>query len=114
LPPASPGQAQAIVLALHELATNATKHGALSCPGGRVRVTCRAAPGEDSGSIIDWRETGGPPVAGPPRRRGFGIRLLERALAYDLGPGGSVVLEFDPAGVRATIRFMARPPALAA
>jgi two-component sensor histidine kinase len=104
---ASPGQAQALVLALHELATNAVKHGALSMPTGQVQVTCRQA--EDGvGSVIEWRESGGPPVPGPPARGGFGTRLLTRALAHDLGPGGSVALEFLPSGVRATIHFRNR------
>ncbi len=112
-PPASPGQAQAIVLALHELATNAVKHGALSRPGGRVAVTCWAEEGGAVG-IITWQESGGPPVPGPPARRGFGTRLLERALAKDLGPGSQVTLDFDPAGVRATMRFLPRRNAAAA
>jgi two-component sensor histidine kinase len=107
LPRASPGQAQALVLALFELATNAAKHGALSRPEGRVAVACRT---EDEGRtvVIEWEERGGPPLAGPPARRGFGTRLLERALTHDLGPGGGVSLAFDPAGLRATIRVPAR------
>jgi two-component sensor histidine kinase len=109
---ASPGQAQALVLALHELATNAVKHGALSTPAGHVEVTCHGAEG-GQGSVIEWRESGGPPVPGPPARGGFGTRLLTRALAHDLGPGGSVALEFHPAGVRATIRFRNRHRATA-
>ncbi|WP_203073057.1 sensor histidine kinase [Falsiroseomonas ponticola] len=112
-PPASPGQAQAIVLALHELATNAVKHGALSAPDGRVAVTCWA---EEDGEVgmITWQESGGPPVPGPPARRGFGTRLLERALARDLGPGAQVTLAFEPGGVRATMRFLPRRNAAAA
>jgi two-component sensor histidine kinase len=112
-PPASPGQAQAIVLALHELATNAVKHGALSAPEGRVTVTCWAEAEGEVG-LITWQESGGPPVPGPPTRRGFGTRLLERALAKDLGPGAQVTLAFEPEGVRATMRFMPRRNAAAA
>ena len=52
-----------------------------------------------------WTEMGGPAVAGPPQRRGFGTRLLERALAYDLGPGATVDLRFEPTGLHAVIRF---------
>ena len=48
-------------------------------------------------------------MPGPPARRGFGTRLLERALAHDLGTGAQVVLAFEPAGLSATIRFSARP-----
>jgi PAS domain S-box-containing protein len=99
----SPRQAQALVLALHELATNAAKHGALSRPGGRVEVRCAAGRG---GAVsLAWGEVGGPAEPGPPARRGFGTRLIERALAQDLGPGSRVELRFDPGGLRAAIRF---------
>ncbi|WP_431271153.1 sensor histidine kinase [Dankookia sp. P2] len=110
LPQATPGQVQALVMALHELATNATKYGALSVPGGRVEILCRADPA-GLAATIDWHERGGPPVSGPPARRGFGTRLLERALVRDLGPGASVRLDFEPAGLRATIRFVPRAAA---
>jgi two-component sensor histidine kinase len=99
----SPRQAQALVLAFHELATNATKYGALSTPGGRVWIGCEGGP--DGGVAIHWTETGGPPVARPPDRRGFGTRMLERGLAMDLGPGSAVELRFEPAGLRVAIRF---------
>jgi hypothetical protein len=95
--------AQAIVLALHELATHAVKRGALSRAGGRVALGWSLEP--DGGVVTCWTETGGPAVAGPPQRRGFGTRLLERALAYDLGPDATVVLRFAPTGLHALIRF---------
>jgi two-component sensor histidine kinase len=99
----SPKQAQALVLALHELATNATKHGALSRPDGRVELRCdKSATGY---LILEWSETAGPPVAGPPARRGFGNRLLERALMHDLGSSASTELHFERSGLRAVIRF---------
>lgn len=107
LPPVSPGQAQALVMALHELASNATRHGALSCPTGVVEVTCAHAA-DGNGAVVDWRESGGPPVPGPPERHGFGTRLLTRALTHDLGPDSRVSLEFNPDGVRATIHFAGR------
>jgi two-component sensor histidine kinase len=101
-----PHQALALVLGLHELATNAAKHGALSRPDGRVEVRLSAGPGSGGALRILWTETGGPPLpAGPPARRGFGTRLLERGLAQDLGPGSAVRLDFEPAGLRAEIRF---------
>jgi two-component sensor histidine kinase len=103
----SPGQAQALVMALHELASNATRHGALSADTGMVEVTCCGAAGGEV-LVIEWRESGGPPVPGPPGRRGFGTRLLNQALAYDLGPGSRVALEFHSGGVAATIRFTTR------
>jgi two-component sensor histidine kinase len=99
----SPRQTQALVLALHELATNATKHGALSRHGGHVEL--QREIGDDGVATIRWMETGGPPLAGPPARRGFGTRLLERGLAHDLGPGSSVKLCFEAAGLQAVLRF---------
>ncbi|SDB73738.1 sensor histidine kinase [Belnapia rosea] len=106
LPLLAPGQAQALVMALHELATNATKHGALSVPGGRIAVGCRAPT--DGAAGVEWCEQGGPPLANVPVRRGFGTRLLERALAHDLGAGSRVTLDFAPDGLRASIVFLPR------
>jgi two-component sensor histidine kinase len=108
MPRVPPGQVQALVMGLHELAVNAVKHGALSVPGGRIEVTCRADPAA-AGAAIEWRERDGPPVPAGPPRRGFGTRLLERALAHDLGPGARVTLDFAPDGLRASIRFAPRP-----
>lgn len=103
----SPRQAQALVMAFHELATNATKYGALSVPTGRVGIHC---DGESDGFVkLRWREAGGPEVRRPPDRRGFGTRLLERGLGHDLGSGSSVALHFDAAGLNAVIRFAPAP-----
>lgn len=67
-------------LVLHELATNAMKHGAWSVPGGRVELTGGAAAGPRGPALeLVWRESGGPPVR-PPTHRGFGTTLLERAI----------------------------------
>ncbi|HEY1750721.1 MAG TPA: HWE histidine kinase domain-containing protein [Caulobacteraceae bacterium] len=93
----SPHHALALSLALHELATNAAKYGALCVPDGRVEVRwnhCDGALG------LTWREHGGPPVP-PPTRRGFGSRLLEASLR---DVGGHSRLEFAPGGVRAEFR----------
>lgn len=93
----SPKTALSLSLAPHELATNAFKYGALSNDEGRVRVSWTAAGA--AGAIrlhLTWTERGGPPVA-EPERRGFGVRLLERALAVDLG--GQVKLGFELAGL---------------
>jgi PAS domain S-box-containing protein len=69
-----PNLAQAIAVILHELATNAAKHGALSTPEGRIRVAwSRPAEGR---LIFRWTETGGPPVK-PPTHQGFGTRVME-------------------------------------
>jgi PAS domain S-box-containing protein len=103
-PRLNPQQAQALALALHELATNAVKHGALSSPAGRVAVRWSIAA--DRVVSLDWTETGGPPPAQPsPDRRGFGSRLLERALPQQLGPGSEVKLAFEPSGLHASIRL---------
>jgi two-component sensor histidine kinase len=97
----APKTALAFAFALHELITNAFKHGALSTPGGRVRITWRLD--EDGGEArlrFRWIETGGPPVA-MPIRRGFGTRMIEAGLAADLS--GSVQLDFVPTGLVCTI-----------
>ena len=95
-----PKAALAISMALHELATNAVKYGALSDADGRVAITWAPA-GEDGGRFrLEWREMDGPPVT-PPGRRGFGSRLLEKGLAYDLG--GEVRLAFERTGLVCTI-----------
>ena len=78
----TPKSALSLSLAIHELATNAAKYGALLTPGGRVAVHWRR--GDDGGIELSWSEAGGPPV-GPPTRRGFGSTLIERALAMETG-----------------------------
>ncbi len=89
-------------MALHELATNALKHGALSVPDGRVSLACGTAPA-DGVQAVEWVERGGPPVAGPPAKHGFGLRLLGRGLAAEAGMGAD--LRFEPEGVRCTLRL---------
>jgi two-component sensor histidine kinase/PAS domain-containing protein len=90
----SPKHALALSLALHELATNATKYGALSCPEGRVRLDWRV---EDRVLHLDWQESSGPLVA-PPTRRGFGSRVLNDGLFRDLS--GETRLDYAAEGVR--------------
>ncbi|WP_236037575.1 HWE histidine kinase domain-containing protein [Belnapia arida] len=89
-------------LAFHELATNAAKYGALSVPEGRVEVSwALRRTGKGTRLVeIDWREREGPPVT-PPKRRGFGSRLLERGLAQRVG--GTVKLDFRPEGLECRI-----------
>jgi PAS domain S-box-containing protein len=86
-------------MTIHELATNAAKHGALSSKGGAVEVAWQVDP-QDNQLRIRWRESGGPAVS-PPERSGFGRLLLERALASDLG--GDVQLEFAEDGLKCII-----------
>ena len=92
-------RALALSMALHELATNAVKYGALSVPEGRV--TIRWTVSDDHRLTLSWVEKDGPPVK-PPERSGFGTRLLQRSLARELG--GDVVFTFAPDGVRCEIR----------
>ncbi|MFZ5729588.1 MAG: HWE histidine kinase domain-containing protein [Pseudomonadota bacterium] len=103
----TPRAANAVSLALHELATNALKYGALSVETGRVDVTWREAPG--GGFVLDWVESGGPVVA-PPEHTGFGSTLLRQVTGRELN--GHTGLEFRPNGVRA--RLEAGPSALVA
>ncbi|MBC2773024.1 PAS domain-containing protein [Rhizobium sp. AQ_MP] len=87
-------QALGLSLAIHELATNATKYGALSRPEGRISI--RWHKGEDNSFTFDWQESGGPPVT-EPTRRGFGSRLTERVVS-DLFQGQAAI-RFEPSGV---------------
>ena len=91
----SPPVAVSLALVLHELGTNATKYGALSTDAGRVTIGWETV---EAGTAVRmrWAESGGPPVA-PPQARGFGSRMIERALAAEVG--GRVSLQFRPDGV---------------
>lgn len=97
-----PRAAMSMVLALHELCTNAVKYGALSVPGGHVVVDWHVTRhGSDEMIEFHWKEVGGPPVAGTPNRRGFGTRLIEKVLAAELGGLGEI--QYLPSGVVFTI-----------
>jgi two-component sensor histidine kinase len=97
----TPRMSLALAMALHELATNAVKYGALSNKSGTVEVSWKVQNGDAPPRLLlRWREAGGPPVAAP-RRRGFGSRLIERSLAQDLD--GQVDIAFAPSGVVCTV-----------
>lgn len=114
-----PKVALTLTLALHELATNALKYGALSNATGKVDV-CWGRPLDPAAPLntgaesvspsgwldIRWVESGGPPVK-PPNRKGFGCRLFDRTVSYDLG--GSVDLTFRPEGVQCLLRIPLHP-----
>ncbi|MEG3144475.1 PAS domain-containing protein [Sphingomonas sp. RT2P30] len=88
-----------LALLFHELATNATKYGALSVPDGRVSVTS-----EQDGDmrLLRWRERGGPTVKQPENASGFGTQLIELSAVRQLG--GNVQREWRPEGLDVTIR----------
>jgi len=96
-----PEAAQSLALAIHELATNAGKYGALSVPEGHVEIVWRRL-GEASDTPVElvWHELRGPPVV-PPLRMGFGRLVIERNLARSLD--AVVQLEFPPQGVTCRI-----------
>ena len=90
-----------LALAIHELATNAAKYGALSTDEGHLEVTWRVTGDNGKPELeIMWLETAGPPVA-PPSRRGFGTKLIELSLVRGLK--AKVNREFLEAGVRCRI-----------
>lgn len=99
--------ALALGLVLYELATNATKHGALSVPEGRVDVSWRLEPKGDGVPVLvfSWRERNGPAVS-EPERRGFGSELLQRQLRYELN--GNATMDFHPDGLRVKLELPVR------
>jgi len=96
-----PEAAQSLGLALHELATNAAKYGALSRVRGRVHVTWKRLPPEQGGAIeLRWIESKGPKVPAP-KRRGFGSMVIEHNLMRAIE--AKVDLAFDPEGLKCRI-----------
>ena len=92
----APRAVVSISLALHELATNAAKYGALSVPDGRIAITWSLESGGAERLKLRWQEAGGPTVT-PPTRRGFGSRLIESLLAAELN--GKVQISYEPSGL---------------
>ncbi|GJE61415.1 PAS domain-containing protein [Methylobacterium trifolii] len=90
--------ALALALALHELATNATKYGALSNEVGTVDLRWHVVHEGDAPRFqLTWSEQNGPPILTQPSRRGFGSRLIERSFAAEVG--GDVRLSYAPTGL---------------
>jgi two-component sensor histidine kinase/CheY-like chemotaxis protein len=101
--PLTPKAALSFSLVLHELTTNALKHGALGVPEGHVDISWSVERrATDTLLRLVWQESGGPPVT-PPTRRGFGTTLLERAAVHDLG--GVANLRFEPSGLRCEMEY---------
>jgi len=97
--------AQAVMplsMAMHELATNASKYGALSIPQGTVTIDWTLRNGDETGVDISWAERGGPRVE-PRATSGFGTKLIDRVVGYDLD--GKAALSFEPGGLRAVLSF---------
>jgi two-component sensor histidine kinase/PAS domain-containing protein len=93
----NPRLAQTFALVVHELATNASKHGALSGPGGHIAIHWSIeGVGTEARFKFQWQELGGPPVA-PPTRQGFGRILLETAVASDFDAQPEI--RFAPEGL---------------
>jgi two-component sensor histidine kinase len=89
-----PRLALSIHMIFHELATNASKHGALTSTSGAVEVLWDVrSDGEDHTLVVQWREHGGPEVR-EPRHKGFGLRLISKVLS-----GAQVEMDFAPAGL---------------
>lgn len=101
-----PQQALSLGLAFHELATNATKYGALSTSQGQLSIDWRMEHKEagEPHLVIHWREQGGP-VVSTPKHRGFGTRLIDRSIVHELA--GSVEMNYASAGLECLIRIPA-------
>ncbi|MBY6140956.1 PAS domain S-box protein [Leisingera daeponensis] len=95
-------QATSLSMALHELTTNALKYGALSEPNGYVEVACESLDQRGGLLRIVWRERNGPPVV-EPTRRGFGSKMIDTILKFDLG--GEVEVDYRPDGLQCVISF---------
>jgi two-component sensor histidine kinase len=98
---------QPVSMVLHELATNAIKYGALSNDYGQVSVRWRmqSSGGDGGGLVLEWRETGGPPVA-VPNVTGYGTSVIRDLVPYELGGAADYV--FAPDGIRCKLEIPAR------
>ena len=89
-----PATAQGLALALHELATNAAKHGALSSPSGKITLDWQL---QSDALTLNWAETGGPGIASP-SSRSFGLKVIVASIEQQLG--GKTAFDWDPKGLR--------------
>ena len=101
----SANQSLLLAMAIHELATNAVKYGALSNATGTVELHWTTRHEPDARLLLEWRESGGPAVS-PPTRRGFGTNLLERALHQE---EGSATMLYAPEGLTCTLAIKLQP-----
>jgi two-component sensor histidine kinase len=99
----APNEAVTLSLVFHELATNAAKFGALSNACGKIEVCWDVDDDDKPAEVrIAWRESGGPKVSSP-MAGGFGSKLLERAVAHELG--GQTVVDYAEAGIEYRLRL---------
>ena len=96
----SSGPAVSLSMVIHELCTNAVKHGALSAPSGHVSISWLIS--KDQRFKLHWKESGGPPVQ-EPSRKSFGSRLIEQALPGQLE--GEARLRFEPDGLSCEVNI---------
>jgi len=104
----SPVMSQPLAMAVHELATNAVKHGALSVAGGCVEIDWSVTGTAPQLLRLAWRESGGPMIAGPPARAGFGSRVLKATVEDQLG--GQIDLAWEPEGIACRIEVALSSP----
>ena len=97
----TPKAGLSFALVLHELTSNAAKYGALSTDGGRLAISLTVTEAPDRTLHLVWVEEGGPPIEGPPSRRGFGTTLIQRSLTHEWN--ASVQQDFLPSGMCCTI-----------
>lgn len=113
----TPAATQNLGLALHELATNAAKHGALQANAGTIDVTWRILDRSENEPQLElcWRESGGPNPKEFPQRRGFGRTVLERVVPASMGGSASLVFEGGGASWRlqAPVAMLTQQPAAA-
>jgi two-component sensor histidine kinase len=103
----APAATQPMAIVLHELATNASKYGALTTPHGRISVrwSVRREGDAPGALVLDWIESGGPAVTAP-RQPGYGTGAIRNLIPYEIG--GRVELAFDTEGVRCRIELPAK------
>jgi PAS domain S-box-containing protein len=97
-----PSTAQGLALALHELATNAAKHGALSSITGRLSLTWQLRP---DALVLEWAESGGPPIT-PPTSRSFGLRVIRASIEQQLS--GEATFDWNPKGLQCSFSIPRR------
>jgi two-component sensor histidine kinase len=100
-----PGAAQSMALVIHELTTNAVKHGALASPRGRVDISWAIGPAPDGQLVLNWCESGGATVEAP-RRFGFGMTHIRASVERQLS--GTIEMNWRAEGLQCVLTLPAR------